>query len=88
MAVSGSARCAATATVNELTTATTTAQPTAASITGGRVSQAREPDSKVWTVLWAVLWAVPWAAPGTARWNAAEVAAPASPRAAELNSRR
>src|SRR5689334_24515090 len=80
MAASGAARWAATATVTELTTANTTAQPTAASITGGRVSQARELDSAVR--------AVPWVAPGTARWDAAEVAAPASPSAAELNIRR
>ena len=76
MAASGSARCAAIATVNELTTANTTAQPTAAAITGGRVSQAREPDSVTNMVL------------GTTRWNVAEVAAPASPSAAELNTRR
>src|SRR5437660_11130291 len=50
-AVSGSARYAATATVNELTMAKTTAQPIAASMTGGRVSQAREPVAEKKSVL-------------------------------------
>ena len=72
----GSARWAATATVNEFTTANTTAQATAVSTTGGRVSQARSAPGPAST------------ASGTARWKVAEVAAPASPSAAEPNTRR
>src|SRR3954451_5751441 len=75
-AVSGSARYAATATVNELTMAKTTAQPIAASMTGGRVSQAREPVAEKEAVL------------GTTRWKKRDGAAPARPSAAELTTRR
>src|SRR5256885_1532686 len=73
---SGSARCAATATVNEFTTANTTAQATAVSTTEGRVSQAREAVSVAKTAF------------GMARGEEAEVAAPASPSAAERDNRR
>ena len=76
MGSSGSARCAATATVNEFTTANTTAQATAVSTTDGRVSQAREAVNVANTAF------------GMTRWKVAEVAAPASPSAAELNIRR
>ena len=76
MGSSGSARCAATATVNEFTTANTTAQANAVSTTDGRVTKAREAVSVANTAF------------GMTRWKVAEVAAPASPSAAELNIRR
>src|ERR1700677_225756 len=73
---SGSARCAATATMHVLTTAKSTAHPTAVITTDGRVSQACEPFKVTDT------------ASGVAAWNMIDVAAPASPSAAELNTRR
>ena len=60
--------------MNEFTTANTTAQATAVSTTEGRVSQAREAVSVANTAF------------GMARWKVADVAAPASPSAAELNT--
>ena len=72
----GAARCAATAWTPLLSTANMAAQPTAVSTTVGRVSQASGPASETRT------------APGTVRWKVAEIAAPASPSAAELNARR
>src|SRR6266568_5065075 len=81
MDASGSARCAAAATVNELTTANTTAQAIAVSITDGRVSQACAFSAGFAAGLAS-------RALGVIRWNVAEVAAPARPSAAELNIRR
>ncbi len=74
--VSGSATCAATAMMPVLSTANRTAQPIVAGTTVGRVSQVCEPSRVTRT------------ASGTARWKVAEAAAPASPSAAELNTRR
>jgi len=73
---SGLARCAATATMPTLSTANRTAQAIAVPITAGRLSQSCDPSRLTWNAC------------GTARWNVADAAAPASPSAAELNTRR
>src|SRR5260370_29977011 len=81
MDASGSARWAAAATVNELTTANTTAQAIAVSTTDGRVSQACAFSAGIAAGLAT-------RALGVIRWKVAEVAAPARPSAAELDTRR